>query len=152
MRLVAYFTITNFEKEDNLEDVERDGNMLNPTQIKCFFTFFCLEMGLKRKPYLSTNDVKELQKIGLRLPKNGKPNKVFTLNTDDKGTIYELFHTLWKYNGDEPKRGTQVRYAQFIKTYFSNFEHTSLSSIRRRISEGNPNFVNSIKENYLLLK
>ena len=140
--------------ENDLYDFERGNSKLKKHQIRRSFTYLSNTLNGQKKPFLSEDDVKILQKIGLRLPISGNPQKVFTLNMNnkEKGIIYGFFYVLWQNNGDVTKRGIQKQYAEYIKTYFSNFATTQLESIKRRMDNSNAIAVRTIEEEYLKLK
>jgi hypothetical protein len=118
---------TKWEKIKKIlfEDIEEGMGQLNDEQISNLINLFYKLKNKKKQLFLSSNDTIILQKIGLKLPVNEGDflEHRFTLNIDEteKNFFYQLLYAFWLKNRESDRSGSKVRYARYLRTYFTNF-------------------------------
>lgn len=137
--------------ESDLADIESGEGGLKKEQINRFFSLFSMISNNERTPFLTIEEVKTLQMIGLRLPIKGKPSTRLKMNISEteKNIVYQLFYSLWEHNRRTEKGGTKPCYAQFLQTYFSNFPENT-NSVKESMRKGQGNKIQKFEAFYLM--
>lgn len=106
---------------------------LTDLQIKKFFSFLYLETGGTDAPFLPKEDVNELLKYGLSIPREST-GKYFHLNLEgQKKTKKMIYHAVNKLNELTINKHEKIKLAKFLKFYFDNFKERKLKAISNDI-------------------